>query len=365
MKFKVIVNPLAGRGFGARVLPRLERLLAEHGLDFDLVCTKWAGEAVELARQAVLDGYETVVAVGGDGTYQEVINGMIAASKDGHTAPALEGELNGREIGTLGIVPVGSGCDFAWSAGIPSGLEEACARLAAQQTRLVDLGKVTVYADTGHPVDTDHPADTDHPTDTNHPAERAGTPVSRYFDNAVGIGFDGIVTAETRKFKRLRGIALYLPVVLKTVFMTLKPARSVIEYEPPAPASAGGDPVCPVGEAVGAQACRLTKTVLMTTICNGAREGGGFFVAPDARNDDGLFDVCVADHLPRLQILGMIPHFLKGTHVDKPSVTMVRSKRIVITSPDPLIAHADGEILCTDGHRIECEIVPEQVRVIC
>ena len=109
---------------------------------------------------------------------------------------------------------------------------------------------------------------------------------------------------------------------------------------------------------------RLEKTVLMATICNGKREGGGFYVAPDARNDDGLFDVLLADNLPRLQILGMIPHFMKGTHVDKPSVTMLRSKRIVISSPDPLIAHADGELLCTDGHRIECEIAAQRVRVI-
>jgi diacylglycerol kinase family enzyme len=82
-------------------------------------------------------------------------------------------------------------------------------------------------------------------------------------------------------------------------------------------------------------------------------------------NDDGLFDLCLADNIPRLQILGMIPHFMKGTHVDKPPVTMLRSRHIVISSPDPLIAHADGEMLCTDAHRIECEIAARRVRVIC
>ena len=102
----------------------------------------------------------------------------------------------------------------------------------------------------------------------------------------------------------------------------------------------------------------------MATICNGPREGGGFYIAPDARNDDGLFDVLLADTLPRLQILGMIPHFMKGTHVDKPGMTMLRSRRIVITSPDAMIAHADGEILCTEGHRIECEVAALRVRVI-
>jgi diacylglycerol kinase family enzyme len=109
----------------------------------------------------------------------------------------------------------------------------------------------------------------------------------------------------------------------------------------------------------------MEKTVLMATVCNGQREGGGFFVAPDAQNDDGMLDLCLADNMPRLQILGMIPHFMKGTHVDKPSVTMLRSRRITITSQDPLIAHADGEMLCTHAHRIECEVIPRRMRVVC
>jgi diacylglycerol kinase (ATP) len=102
----------------------------------------------------------------------------------------------------------------------------------------------------------------------------------------------------------------------------------------------------------------------MATVCNGQREGGGFFIAPEARNDDGLLDLCLADNLPRLKILGLIPHFMKGTHVDHPNVTMLRTRRVTITSPDPLIAHADGELLCSDGHHIECEIAARRVRVI-
>ncbi len=230
-------------------------------------------------------------------------------------------------FGNLGVIPVGSGSDFAWAVGVPPDLEGACARLAQGETKIVDLGRVTVDEDTHHP----------------------GT--SRYFDNTVGIGFDGVATLEGQKFKYLRGMALYLPVVLKTVFVSFKPARAVIEYE--APFSGQADDVH-----------RLEKTVLMATVCNGQREGGGFFVAPDAKNDDGMFDLCLADNIPRLQILGMIPHFMKGTHVDKSCVTMLRSRRVVITSPDPLIAHADGELLCTDGHRIECEIAARRVRVV-
>jgi diacylglycerol kinase (ATP) len=342
MRYKVIVNPKAGRGLGAHATPTIRRLLSEHGLDFDLTQTTHAGEAIELARQATLDSYDVIVAAGGDGTYQEAINGMIAA----HAENAPEDGV----IGTLGILPVGSGCDFSYTAGVPCDLEDACARLAEGEPRLVDLGRVTVYKSEQDP----------------------GT--CRYFDNTVGIGFDGVVTAESRKLKHLRGMALYLPVVLKTVFISLKPPRTVIEYEEPPPQTGGeewpppleneeGRPERRTGQQRG-PIRRIEKTILMATICNGQREGGGFYVAPEARNDDGLLDLLLADNLPRLQILAMIPHFMKGTHVDKPSVTMLQSKRITITSPDPLIAHADGEMLCTDGHRIECEIAAQRVRVI-
>ena len=172
--------------------------------------------------------------------------------------------------------------------------------------------------------------------------------MTRYFDNTVGMGFDGVVTEECQKFKRLRGMALYLPAVLKTVFVSLRPARS--------------DITCQLD---GSAPQRLQSTVLMATVCNGPREGGGFFIAPEAQNDDGVLDVCLADMVSRPRILGLIPHFIKGTHVDKPNVRMMKATHVVIESPDPMIAHADGEMICTEGHRIECEILPSRLRVVC
>jgi diacylglycerol kinase (ATP) len=331
MKYQVIVNPIAGRGFGARTTPTIHRLLSEHGLDFDLVSTTYPGETIELARRAVLDGYDVVVAAGGDGTYHEAINGMIAAH-DGSTP-------DDGVIGTIGVLPVGSGCDFSYAAGVPSNIEDACLRLARGTHKTVDLGRVIVDGDENHP----------------------GT---RYFDNTMGIGFDGVVTLEARKYKRLRGMALYLPVVLKTVFISFEAPRLVIEYQEsatPPPQKLGGTAI-PMAQ--GGPLRRLERTTLMAVVCIGQREGGGFYVAPDAENDDGLFDVLLADNLPRLQILGMLPHIMKGTHQGKRGVTMLRSRQIAITSPDPLIAHADGEMLCTDAHRIECQVAAQRVRVI-
>jgi diacylglycerol kinase (ATP) len=307
MRYKVIVNPQAGRGFAGRSIHKIETLLAAEGLDFDLVTTSWAGEAVELARQAVLDGYGTVVAAGGDGTYQEVINGMLAANQ-----AADDGV-----VGNLGALLLGSGCDFAWNVDIPTALDAACARLARQETRVVDLGRLTVDGET------------------------------RYFDNTVGIGFEGTVTLEVRKIKHLRGIALYLPAVLKSIFITMKPARSVIEYEQ------------------DGETRRLEGAYLLVSICNGTRAGGAFMIAPHAEPDDGLFDVCIVEDVPRTRMLALVPHFMRGTHVDQPDVSMFRTRRISIASQDDLSGHADGELICTQARHVECKVIPNKLRVVC
>jgi len=105
---KVILNPVAGRGYGAKVEPELRRHLAAQDLDFDLVQTTAPWHAAELAEQAANDGFEIVVAAGGDGTTNEVVNGLMTASQGGVTC-------------TLGVIPVGSGSDFANKAagGVP------------------------------------------------------------------------------------------------------------------------------------------------------------------------------------------------------------------------------------------------------
>jgi diacylglycerol kinase (ATP) len=299
-RIKVIANPVAGRGLCGKLVPALHEQLAAQALDYDLVCTTEPGHAVLLAQQALAEGYEMVVAVGGDGTAHEVVNGMLSYSK-------------GEEVGTMATIPVGSGSDFANLLGMPGQLDQACARLTQGRTRLVDVGAVT---------------------------DSKGR--STYFDNTAGIGFDAIVTQESQGVKYLRGLALYFPVVLKTVFLSMKPPHVVIQY---------GDQT-------------LEQTSLMITVCIGQREGGGFIIAPDAKNDDGLFDVCVAANCPKLEILGMIPHFMKGTHVDKEPVTMFRTDHLTVASEDNLIAHMDGEMLCTDEHFLEFKILPRRLRVI-
>ena len=165
----------------------------------------------------------------------------------------------------------------------------------------------------------------------------------RYFGNVVGIGFDGAVLVETLKIKRLRGLPLYLLAVLKTVFLNFTTPRVTVTYDK--------------------QSMDLTATLV--SIANGPREGGGFLIAPEAQPDDGLFDLCIARKVSRLTILRLLPHFLRGTHTDLEPVTMARAAVVQVSSDDDLVAHVDGEVLCTDAREIRCEILPGALEVCC
>lgn len=296
---KVILNPAAGRGYGARAEPKLRQWLKAEGVDFDIVRTAGPWHAAELAKHAAEDGFETIVGAGGDGTANEVINGLMSASQNGATR-------------RMGVIPAGSGRDFASGIGLPLDLREAYDRITCERVKTIDLGRVTV------------------------PGQEA-----RYFGNVVGVGFDGAVLIETLKMKRLRGLPLYLMAVLKTIFLNFDAPMMTIKYDD--------------------QQMKLPAT--MVSVANGPREGGGFIVAPDAEPDDGHLDLCIAGEVSRLTMLRLLPHFLRGTHTELDPVTMARAKSVTISSPDGLVAHVDGEVLCTDAPEIKCDILPQALDV--
>jgi YegS/Rv2252/BmrU family lipid kinase len=296
---KLILNPAAGRGYGARVEPKLRQWLEAEGIDFDLVRTKGPWHAAELARHAAEDGFETVVGAGGDGTANEIINGLMHASRNGATP-------------RMGIIPAGSGSDFASGIGLPPDLRDACRRIACSGVKTIDLGQVRV--------------------DGQEP---------RYFGNVVGVGFDGAVLMETLKMEFLRGLPLYLLAVLKTIILNFEAPMMTIRYD---------------GQ-------RMKLAASLVSVANGPREGGGFIIAPNARPDDGLLDLCIAREVSRLTMLRLLPHFLRGTHTDLEPITMDQARAVTISSPDGLVAHVDGEVLCQDAAEIRCEILPSILEV--
>ncbi|MFV9675957.1 MAG: diacylglycerol/lipid kinase family protein [Anaerolineales bacterium] len=303
-KYKIIVNPTSGRGTAAEAVPDLDRFLREHNMDFDLVLTERPEHAVELAEQAALDGFDVVVVAGGDGTANEVLNGLMLAKQAGADGVAL------------GMIAIGRGNDFAFGVNVPQGLEEGCRVLLDDFRSSMDVGLVTggLY------------------------------PEGRYFGNGVGIGFDAVVGFEALKMTRLQGFLSYIVAAVKTIFLYYKAPLVRIEFD---------------GKTE-------EKYALMVSIMNGRRMGGGFMMAPESGIDDGLLDLCIAEQVSKARIFALIPRFMAGTQASQPSIQTARTRSIVVTALEgSLPAHADGETLCTEGEQLNVEILPRQIEIIC
>jgi diacylglycerol kinase (ATP) len=302
--YRVILNPAAGRGNGARALPAIHAALLQCQIAYDLIQTSGPGDATRLAQQSIADGVEIIVVAGGDGTLNEVVNGLMACKQTGAKLPAL------------GVLCVGRGNDFAGSVGIPAGIDSACRLLKEAPRRFIDIGRVTggIY------------------------------PQGRYFINVVGIGFDAVGTIEVSKLPRWGGFLSFVIAIFKTIFLYNKAPLAEINYD----------------------GTTLVQRSLLISMMNGRRLGGGFFLAPTAQQDDGLIDLCIAEQMTSWQIIRLLPHFTKGTHVTQPKIKMAQARAVTIRAVDgPLPTQTDGEIISTDGRRIEVEILPRQIEVIC
>jgi diacylglycerol kinase (ATP) len=302
-KYKIIANPNAGHGKGAKAIPEIERVFTSLGLDFDLVRTERVGHGIQLAREAALAGYEVIVAAGGDGTVNEVLNGLMEARQVSTNRPAL------------GVLCTGRGNDFAPCLNIPVDLTAACQVLKDDHRRMIDIGRVV----------------------------GGKFPQGRYFANNVGVGFDAIGTIEVAKLPEW-GMLSFLIAILRTIFLFYKGPTVRLDYDNQA----------------------LTTSTLMLLTMNGKRMGTGFKMAPDSKPDDGLFDLVIVRQVSRLRIFGLIPHFMKGTQGTQPEVRTLRAARVAITALEgALPAQSDGEIICVDGTRLDIELLPRQVKVVC
>ena len=302
-KYKIIANPNAGHGKGAKAIPEIQQELTRLGLDFDLIRTERVGHAIDLARAAALEGYEVIVAAGGDGTVNEVLNGLMEARAESKNRPAL------------GILSTGRGNDFAPCLDIPKDLPAAFQVLKEDQRRIIDIGCVS----------------------------GGKFPQGRYFANNVGVGFDAIGTIEVAKLPNW-GMLSFMIAILKTIFLFYKGPTVRLDYDDQT----------------------LTTSTLMLLTMNGKRMGTGFKMAPDAKPDDGLFDLVIVRQVGRLRIFSLIPHFMKGTQGSQPEVQTLRAARVSISAVEgALPAQSDGEIICVDGSRLDIEMLPHQVEVVC
>lgn len=286
----VIVNPTAGRGAARRAESPVVRAFRAQGWAVDVSRTDAPGHARELAMQAVRQGARHVIAVGGDGTVHEVANGLLDTDADA----------------ALGVVPIGSGNDFAKIVGMygytPA---RAVARLVTATSKRFDAGRV----------------------------------LDEWFVNSVGFGFGPAVVRTRNAGRRLRGFFSYLVPIIRTFF----------SFEPPL-------------FDIAAPGFRERGYMMMVEVCNGTTAGGSYRFAPDADPADGKLDVCLIRRVSLPRFLLAIPRVMRGTHGRMREVALIKTAKLVVRSPEaPLIVHVDGEL--REPGINECTVTLERGRL--
>jgi YegS/Rv2252/BmrU family lipid kinase len=298
--YLLIFNPNSDRGRSGQKAADLRAMVDKLG-GADWRGTEYPDHAAEIAAQATR--YDTVVALGGDGTVHEVVNGLMQISPE--------------QRPKLGVVPIGSGNDFAYAAGVPlDNAQEAVRRAFIGAPRAVDVGLI-----------------------------KDGTGRSEYFDNTVGLGFDGAINIRSRAINYLYGFPMYLTAVIQSIILNFEAPRLKVQYD-------GGT---------------LDQNIMMMTVGNGPREGGGFMTTPMSKLDDGIFDFLYIHQLSRLRLLQLLPKVMNATHVGEPDVTIQQTTQLVIDSDRALPIHIDGELFApyeADVRHVEITMHPKAIQVV-
>ena len=273
----LIVNPTAGRGKAGRQVPEIRTLLGEAAAGWAWRFTEKSGDATTLARAAVDAGARLVVAVGGDGTLHEVMNGVLGSGA------------------AVGLIPYGTGNDFARAIGLHGSLETACRALTQGIVRKVDIGVI----------------------------EGEGTGGPRHFLVLAGTGYDAR-TAQTVNsgIRFLTGPPAYVWGAVLTLWR-FQPFTLTLALDDAPPR-------------------RLRA--MFVSFANAETTGGGMKIAPGALVDDGCLDICLVAEVSKPTLLYNLTQIFSGRHVRCPAVTMLRARRITVNADPPQPLLIDGEV---------------------
>lgn len=297
---RLIVNPRSGRGSVRRCLPEFLGALEGQDLDYDVVETSRRGHAIEAARTALAEGIRFLVAVGGDGTVHEVVNGMV--TRDGPVA----------EDAVLGVFAAGSGCDFIRTFGMDRKAEVVAKHFATDQVLPIDVGHIR-YTD----------AD--------------GNPAERLFANIAEVGYGAEAVRLAERFPRWIGRLRYL-------FAAWGAIRRVNQQ----------DAVVHLGQT------EVPADVVNLVVANCQFFGGGMKVAPRALPDDGRFTVQVFGGR-RSDVFMLTPKIYRGEHMPHPNISEYHGPSVRFAPPEPMRLEADGEVLGVTP--AEFTIVPRALRL--
>lgn len=309
MTAKVILNPYAGRWKGLQKRDEIETTLRSLGVKFDLVMTEAPNHGVELAHQAVVDGYSPIISAGGDGSFSEVMNGIVTAAQESQTQPVA-----------FGVLPLGTANDLMVNLRLPTDLAGASKVIADGYTRRIDLGEVTAW-------------------DLTRKSSK-----KRYFDNNSAIGLEPSITLIQQRISWLRGSIRYIVAALMGV--AKNPQWTMhLEWD-------GGD---------------YNGPATLVTAGNNPLTGGVFYMAPHADPHDGKLDFVFGYVASRLQILRLLPRTMKageGNYVEHPAIREIRVSWLKIHTDQPTSLHADGEIQFEATQDIEYHILQDYLPVL-
>jgi YegS/Rv2252/BmrU family lipid kinase len=281
----LIVNAKAGRGKVSKNLPEIVEHLDKRGIGYEIRMTERYGHATEMAREALESGHRFLVAVGGDGTVHEVVNGMIVDDK------AIQPDA------VLGVVAAGTGCDFIKTFGIPAMAGHAVAHLDGDESFPIDIGKITY--------------------------QRDGETAVRYFANIAEVGIGAATVQTAARLPRFLGPTVYF----FAFWLTLRKHRI---------ADVKVDLVDRTYEG------KMNNLV----VANGQFFGGGMKIAPKAAPTDGLLDIQI-EHARKREAIAIMPKVYKGQHLPHPDIFEAKRVKCSIEASRELLVEADGELLGT------------------
>ncbi len=283
---KVIVNPVAGSHSVGRKWSRINRQLQKAGLSFDYEFTEHTGHAMEIARRSADDGYHFLIAVGGDGTVNEVANGILRSTRPGNTI--------------MGIVAAGTAHAFALSLGIGKDNTKALSLLAGQKRALIDVGVVQCWSQ--------------------------GQPIKRFFVNEASVGFSAEIVDAWKSLPVRFGHSLNLALRTVAGYKSLATHRN---------------------QKLSLRMGNEVESIFCcgVVVANGRYLADGMQMAPHASLDDGLLDVVIIGDVTKAELLKIRPTLYNGSHIRHPKIREKKTTTITIESDEQFLVEADGNIL--------------------
>jgi len=292
----LFLNPTAGRGRAGRRQARILELLQRRDLPVELHLSQAIGNLEEQVQHFVDQGAGRIVVAGGDGTVYEAVNGIMRSG----------------EKASFGVIPTGTGNDFAKACDIPLNWEHASRLLAdrlatGQYVKTIDIGTMN----------------------------------DRFFANGAGIGFDAKVTHIARSYRLPIGDFVYLLAIFRAMFDGIATPRLQIS----SPGFSWDGPAT------------------LASISNGPWIGGMFHIAPMARNDDGKLELLVADPVSRRRIVSLLPKLMSGEHLGETEIRQQAITTLSVLSSEPVASHLDGEVQPLQ-RRFEFGVLPSALRLL-